>query len=557
MQNNLDDFTQSMPIKPHEHLIIMGGGLAGLSLAIELRQKHPTLMITVIERQVHPVTASTHKVGESTVEIGAHYFATVLGLKPHLMSAQLKKFGFRFFFSDRRMDLDAVTELGASQSMPTGSFQLDRGIFENYLAQHAINLGVTLLDGTTIRQFTLADVSQPNSLHQVTIDIKGETKVMQARWLIDASGRSGLIKRKLNLAQDNAHKANAVWFRMSKKIDVNQWSSNEAWLDRCTPRNRWLSTNHLVGNGYWVWLIPLASGSHSVGIVCDAHTHPIESMNTFDKAMLWLNTHQPRLHQDLLAQESVPQDFAFFKHFSYGCKQVFSGNGRWAITGEAGVFLDPFYSPGSDFIGMGNGFITELVSLDLAGKRVSAHAEIFQKIYLQFYENMLPIYTGQYKLFADPQILPIKLLWDYTFYWGVMCQLFCQNRLTDLSCISRLTPMLDRAGTINRLMQTMFNQWGDLNTIKNPAHMLDQYKLDWLLELNRGLTDELSNEAFFSRMTQTFDTLDILAGQTAQLAQSQCPSLDISNLVTALASSDVAPLDSKHKRLIFPQFLSI
>ena len=44
----------------------------------------------------------------------------------------------------------------------------------------------------------------------------------------------------------------------------------------------------MVGAGYWVWLIPLASGSHSVGIVADADIHPLETMNTFAKAMDWL-----------------------------------------------------------------------------------------------------------------------------------------------------------------------------------------------------------------------------------------------------------------------------
>ena len=45
------------------------------------------------------------------------------------------------------------------------------------------------------------------------------------------------------------------------------------------------------------------------------------------------------------------------KDFSYGCEQVFSGDDRWCLTGEAGAFLDPFYSPGSDFIAIGNTFI--------------------------------------------------------------------------------------------------------------------------------------------------------------------------------------------------------
>ncbi len=74
---------------------ILGGGLAGLTLSLQLRQRFPDLGVVVLERRRHPVPEATHKVGESSVEIAAHYFEQVLGLKDHLASRQLKKFGFR------------------------------------------------------------------------------------------------------------------------------------------------------------------------------------------------------------------------------------------------------------------------------------------------------------------------------------------------------------------------------------------------------------------------------------------------------------------------------
>jgi hypothetical protein len=80
----------------------------------------------VVERRRHPVPAATHKVGESSVEIAANYFDTVLGLEEHLVGDQLKKFGFRFFFSEGRRDIDSVLELGASTFLSTPSYQLDR-----------------------------------------------------------------------------------------------------------------------------------------------------------------------------------------------------------------------------------------------------------------------------------------------------------------------------------------------------------------------------------------------------------------------------------------------
>ena len=53
-------------------VVILGGGLAGLTLAIQLRQRDPSLAVTVLERRAHPVREAAFKVGESTVEIGAH-----------------------------------------------------------------------------------------------------------------------------------------------------------------------------------------------------------------------------------------------------------------------------------------------------------------------------------------------------------------------------------------------------------------------------------------------------------------------------------------------------
>ena len=57
---------------------------------------------------------------------------------------------------------------------------------------------------------------------------------------------------------------------------------------------RWLSTNHLMGKGYWVWLIPLGSGSTSIGIVADDDLHPYARINRFERAMDWLREFEPQ-----------------------------------------------------------------------------------------------------------------------------------------------------------------------------------------------------------------------------------------------------------------------
>ena len=535
-----------------QRVLVMGGGLAGLSLALQLRQRFSSVEILVVERRLHPVPIAAHKVGESTVEIGAHYFAEVLGLKRHLQTAQLKKFGFRFFFNDGRHDLDAVTEVGAGSFLSTPAYQIDRGIFENELGRLALERGICFEDGAVVRAVEMADPKRKDSLHRVTYERAGETRQIGGRWLIDATGRAGMLKRKLGLAEANDHNANAVWFRIGEKIDVNDWSHDAKWLARCDPPHRWLSTNHLCGDGYWVWLIPLASGSHSVGIVCDAVTHPIEGMNSFDKAMQWFELHQPQLHAQLQTQRDKLQDFAFFKNFSYGCKQVFDGNGRWALTGEAGVFLDPFYSPGSDYIAISNTFITELIAQDLAGKPVGMYSDIYQSIYFLLYRNMLPMYSGQYAIFGNAEVMPVKVLWDYTYYWGVMCQLFFQDKLTDVTAMGRLQQPLAAVQKLNVAMQQFLRQWDAAGRRPDSPRMLDQAALPWFAELNRGLTDTLDAAGFAARIENGLALLDRLALQIVHQAQGDSQVLDTGPVLANL-SNPARRDEPLGESLLFPQ----
>lgn len=512
---------------------ILGGGLAGLTLALQLRRQDDALRIVVLERHRHPVREAAFKVGESTVEVGAHYFADVLGLREHLEQEQIRKFGFRFFFSEGREDIDRCTELGVSRLLPTPSWQIDRGRFENFLAERVRAEGIELRGGTVVRALEMGDAGEA---HRVASECDGERTTLSARWLVDASGRAGLIKRKLDLALPNAHDVNAVWWRVDGLLDPNDWSQDEAWLSRCTPPDRWRSTNHLCGPGYWVWLIPLASGAHSVGIVCDAKMHPLSTMNTHAKAMDWMREHQPRLARALQAPQHRVQDFLFLRHFSYSCKQVFSAD-RWALTGEAGVFLDPFYSPGSDFIAIANTYICDLIRKARAGEALAPYASLYQQLFFSFYENTLSLYQDQYPLFGDAQVMPVKVIWDYTFYWSVLAPLFFAGRLTDLATLGALRPAFGAASALNAAMQRLLREWGERNDGRpSPARLLDQYRIDWFRELNRALHDPLDHSGFIARIEGNVARMHALAAEILAQARAEHPALDDHGLTALLAA---------------------
>ena len=514
-------------------VVILGGGLAGLTLALQLRRQDPDLSIRIIERRAHPVPEAAFKVGESTVEIGAHYFANVLGLREHLSKEHIRKFGFRFFFSDRSGRIDPCTELGVSRLLPTPSWQIDRGRFENFLGQHVKAQGIEFIDGATVRGIDLAD---DGTLHRVRYQQGDAAHEIEARWVIDAAGRAGLLKRRLGLAKSNAHDVNSCWWRVEGFVDPNDWSDDEAWLSRCDPRDRWRSTNHLCGEGYWVWMIPLGSGTHSIGIVADEASHPLATINSHDKAMAWLRVHQPQLAASLERPQHALLDFMFMRHFSHDCTQVYSHD-RWAITGEAGLFLDPFYSPGSDFIAISNTYIADLIARDRAGQAFEPYADLYQQLLRSFYDNTMTLYQDQYPLFGNARVMPVKVIWDYAYYWAVLAPLFMSGRIAALGVLGRLRSQFERARVLNLAMQPFLRAWGEMDDhgIREDGRLLDQYVIPWFHEMNRALNDQDDDAAFVARIAGNVVTMEKLAREVFDAVRVAHPGIEDHGLQSLLA----------------------
>ena len=130
---------------------------------------------------------------------------------------------------------------------------------------------------------------------------------------------------------------------------------------------RKLATVHLVDQGYWVWMIPLASGPHSIGVCADPRFHPFERINEFDRLLDWFKEHEPPLAAALEKRLDDVMDFLVIKDFSYASTQIFSAD-RWSLVGEAGGFIDAYYSPGSDYIAYTNSMTKDLICRDLDGR---------------------------------------------------------------------------------------------------------------------------------------------------------------------------------------------
>lgn len=508
---------------------ILGGGLAGLTLAKQLLMSRPNTKVVIVERQRFPVPETTYKVGESTVEIGAHYFGEQLQLKKHLTDHQLPKFGLRFFFGEPHQTLSERTEVGGSEFFSCPSYQVDRGRLENHLAEEVSQMGATLWSGARLQNVELVDSAQTeNPNHRVIVVRDDIEQTIDCRWLVDASGRASFLKRKLDLEEDLKHDINAVWFRLDESIQIDRWCEDTEWrgLTGKVPR-RWLSTNHLMGTGYWVWLIPLATGSTSIGIVADPRIHPLNTLNSFDKAMNWLEQHEPECFDAIDPHRDKMQDFLAIKKMSRGTRQVYSAD-RWAMTGEAAAFLDPFYSPGSDFIAIGNTMIGKMIEDDLDGHSIKHLAPTLQSVYLTLFQNNLLTYRDQYPLFGNPRIMALKFVWDYAVYWGFPALLYFNSKLTDAAFIQSLARGVEEIRDMNLKMQGFFRDWYTADPmIRADQAFVDQSQIDIMTRLNAELTDKVNDQQLRARFESNVALLrNLMLEIVARIKQVQ-PDVDV------------------------------
>jgi flavin-dependent dehydrogenase len=532
------------PSLSHQYdIAILGGGIAGLTLALQLKKACPTIKLFIAEKQKHPVPEAAHKVGESTVEISAHYLRDILGLGEHLKTQQLPKFGLRFFFSsDGNQDIARRVELGHALPPPERieTYQLDRGRLENALGQELRQLGVPFMDSCKVQQIAL----QPQSdAHRVQIQREGNIWEISARWVVDASGRSSLLKRQLGLAKKVDHHANAAWFRIGYPVDINTWSNDPNWQARIIQGKRSLSTNHLMGPGYWVWLIPLASGSISIGIVTDANMHPFEEINRFERALVWLHEHEPQCADAVEEHREAIQDFRVMKDYCYSCEQVYSSE-RWCLTGEAGVFLDPFYSPGSDMIAISNGLITDLITRELAGEDIEERAAIHNRLLLIINDNWRLTYEHQYPIMGNAQVMTAKIIWDTAIYWAIPGLLYYHDKYPGFGENPAIAITLLRFSLLSEHIQTFLREWHTIDQPTVSDAFIRYYDYDFMARLQLGLTAQLPDGELETQLSANLHFVEQLAGQL------------VSTVIASYASSEDENIQSQVRRWQKDTFLT-
>lgn len=353
--------------------------------------------------------------------------------------------------------------------------------------------------------------------HRVSLELPGRTQKVTARWVVDASGRPGLLKRVTNLAEPSGHRANAAWVRVAGKVDVDSWSNAPGFLERIPRDLRWLSTNHLTGPGYWVWLIPLESGATSIGVVADATLHDFRRLRSPEALRSWLREHGPQCAD---AVEALPMlDFRVRRQFAQGCRQLFSTD-RWCLVGDAGFFFDPLYSPGTDVIAITNSMITDLVARDHRGEKVAWALELADN-FMRFYVPVgMSFFQSQYPLMGNPQVNAGEGRLGHQRLLVGRLPPCINGAYHRWELLPELLPLLARFSVSQLRAQEVLREWaltdkgGDTDAFVNINDLQ-------LAELNSRIGDRLDDAQLLARVSRNPDYLEALLQQIESRAGAQ------------------------------------
>jgi flavin-dependent dehydrogenase len=396
-------------MKDRYDVVILGGAFSGSAAAILLRREHPQLSVLIVEK----AEAFDEKVGEATTELSAMFLTRRLRMWHHLEAEQLPKEGLRYWFSnDKVTGHSDATEAGGFIRSSVPAFQLRRDALDEHLLATAVAEGAELLRPARAQNVTLGKFD-----HEVTVEAGGEVRKIGCTWLLDATGRVNFLARRLGLVSRNEeHPTAAIWCRWRKVRHIDDLAAAHGTLGTRNVSSRRLATNHYMGRGYWIWVIPLGNGETSIGVVFDRRLVSLHESRNREADFIAFLKDIPALAELLEGAEPRSEDLRFFSHLPYVSSQ-YMGEG-WALLGDAAAFLDPYYSPGLDHASFTAEATAEIVGLHARGEdvtaRIAEHNATFVRSYHRFFRAA---YIDKYYYMGEADLLSASFLLDTAQYY--------------------------------------------------------------------------------------------------------------------------------------------
>jgi len=355
--------------------IIIGGGPGGCTAGTVLAQAGKKVLI--LERERFP----RFHIGESLIPYGNDVLRQIGAWEKVEQNGYMPKLGAEFILGNA----DVALKVWFADVLPpqhARTYQVERSCFDSLMMGHAQAAGCEVEREAKAEWVSIEEDG-------VTVDYRqdGALKNARARWIFDATGRDAFLGRQLNLPKSD--------LGCAKKIATFAHFTGVKRDDGPTAGNIIIIR---LGSG-WFWMIPLADGKTSVGLVQDLD-HFRKTGQTpeqsFERAVATVRDAQTRM------QDAVRvTDYLHASDYTYRYTQ--NAGSRWFLLGDASGFIDPIFSSGV-MLALKSGLCAAREMLAADAQPLSLRA---QKRYTRTVERMATAFLGLIKMFYDDHAFEI------------------------------------------------------------------------------------------------------------------------------------------------------
>jgi flavin-dependent dehydrogenase len=304
-------------------VIVIGAGPAGTVAAKILHDAG--LSVTVVEAQPFP----RFVIGESLLP-NCMAILERCGMAQAVENAGFQlKTGAVFVRGDQHQVIDFRENFEENTWGTT--FQVQRARFDAVLATEAQRAGVPIHFETTVTQAKV----QPGECSVTCRDADGMESVIQASFIVDASGYGRVLPQMLGLVRPPAlADRRALFTHLKDRVS-----------DPDYDREKILITVHPERHDIWYWMIPFSDGTSSVGVVYpDGDPAYGPAAGDTDDQQIFTRLLGETALGTLLSQATPVRPLGSLVGYSAQSEALY-GPG-YALLGNSAGFLDPIFSSG-------------------------------------------------------------------------------------------------------------------------------------------------------------------------------------------------------------------